>query len=344
MLSRKDENMANDEVKTLITKLTGRDAWSAKKAYETLKTMAADKKINLSKHVVKPLIKMLKNKDTQTGAAKYLGEFGDPQALKPLIALLSDKDSLVRRAAADALGSLGDQRATAPLIKLGLEKDDYLRMGAARALGKIGGPGAVDALIVILKDEDRVGAFWERNKTPFLRQVALSALGELGDPKAVPNIIKLLDDPYDRVQVYARTALGRFDTPEAKFALQPKPVKVEKPVEFDGNYAKYRFTQTSLGNPLDLEVRTERICIYCTSLSDPNLRDPTQPRGIAECANHSSGQSVVNFDDTCELWAPNYKVRYWLSRGYMLHNQDGWPRTPWYQVFDDGPDGEKGTH
>ena len=336
--------MADKEVSSLITKLVGRDHWTSKKAYEALKSMADERKINLSKQVIKPLIGLLKNKDTRIGAIKYLGEFGDQKAIKNLITLLGDKDNDVRQAAADALGNLGDQRATAPLIKFSCEKNQHIRMAAARALGKLGGPGAFEALLFVLKDEDRVGASWERNIRPFLREVALSALAKLGDPKAVPHIIKLLDDPYEKVQLYARVALGSFDTPEAKLALKPKTSGFEKLFEVDGEFAEYRFRQTSLGNPLDLKARTERICIYCTHLSDPNLRDPAHPRGIAECSNHSSGKSVVAFDDKCELWAPNIKVRYWLSKGYMLHNQDGWPRTPWYQVFDDGPDGEKGTH
>ena len=48
-----------------------------------------------------------------------------------------------------------------------------------------------------------------------------------------------------------------------------------------------------------------------------------------------------SFDESCEKWKPNKKVRFWLSKGYMEHNPEGWPRKPWYQVFDDGPDGEK---
>lgn len=44
-----------------------------------------------------------------------------------------------------------------------------------------------------------------------------------------------------------------------------------------------------------------------------------------------------------KTWEPNTKVRFWLSKGYMMHNIEGWPKKPWYEVFDDGPDGEKGT-
>ena len=105
----------------------------------------------------------------------------------------------------------------------------------------------------------------------------------------------------------------------------------------------YRLTLTCLGNPLDLEVSTEKYCVYCTHLRDPNLNDPTYPKGVGECANYDNDKSVVSFDDVCEHWIPNTKVRFWLSKGYMEHNLEGWPRKPWYELFDDGPDGEKGT-
>lgn len=342
--SMKKKQIEEKVLKSIIPQLMSWSFLDRERAYEKIQSLAEAGTIDISKQVIDPLISMLKNKDTRENAARYLAKFGDVKAIPPLLAMLNDKDTGAREVAADALGELGDQRATEPLIQLSREKNQHVRMAASRALGKLGGPGAVEALLVVLKDEDRVGASWERNIRPFLRQVALSALAELGDPKAVPHIVKLLKDPYEEVQIHAKVALGSFDTPEAKRALKPKTSEFEKPFEVDGKYAKYRFRQTSLGNPLDLKVRTERICIYCTHLSDPNLRDPAHPRGIAECSNHSSEKSVVAFDDTCELWAPNIKVRYWVSKGYMLHNQDGWPRTPWYQVFDDGPDGEKGTH
>lgn len=302
------------EIKPLMDKLMGRDALAAKKAKETLISMANEGSINLSKCVVDPLIAMLGEKDTRirNRAVKYLGDFGD-------------------------------QRATGPLIELSRLKNSNVRTAAVQALAKLGGPGAVDAIIVVLQDADDIAKREERNVYPPLRCEAMNALTKLGDPRAVPYIIKLLDDPFDEIQGSARRALHRFDTPEAKNAIKPREVEFEKPFEVDGDFAIYHLKKTCLGNPLDLKVRTERFCVYCKHLSDPNLRDRAHPKGIAECSNYKSGKSVVNFNDTCDLWLPNFKVRYWLSKGYMLHNRDGWPRKPWYQVFDDGPDGEKGT-
>jgi len=302
------------EVKPLMEKLMGREALKAKKAKETLIKMANEGSINLSKCVV-----------------------------DPLIAMLREKDSRIRDRAAQFLGDFGDQRATGPLIELSRLNNSHARKAAVNALAKLGGAGAVDAIIVVLQDADGIAKRWERNVYPPLRGEAISALAKLGNPKAVPYIIELMDDPFDKIQSYARAALHSFDTPEAKNAIKPKEVEFEKPFEVDGDFAIYHLKETCLGNPLDLKVRTERFCVYCQYLSDPNLRDRTHPYGIAECSNYKSGKSVVNLNDTCDLWLPNFKVRYWLSKGYMLHNRDGWPRKPWYQVFDDGPDGEKGT-
>lgn len=105
----------------------------------------------------------------------------------------------------------------------------------------------------------------------------------------------------------------------------------------------YRITKTCINNPIDLEATTEKYCVYCQYLIDVNLRDPDFPKGVGECMNYGSPNSVVSFDDSCELWESTKTVNYWLSLGFMEHNLFGWPKKPWYQVFDDGPDGEKGT-
>jgi hypothetical protein len=110
-----------------------------------------------------------------------------------------------------------------------------------------------------------------------------------------------------------------------------------------GEKVSYKLTATSLDNPLDLDVETERLCVYCASLMDPNFSDPAYPKGVAECSNYGSNSGVVSLDHSCDLWQPNKKVRFWLSRGHMSNNLEGMPRKPWYETFDDGPDGIKGT-
>jgi hypothetical protein len=101
----------------------------------------------------------------------------------------------------------------------------------------------------------------------------------------------------------------------------------------------YILIKTCLGNPISLEVTTEEYCVYCKHMSDPNLRNPAYPNGVGECYF----EAEADFKDTCEHWKPNEMVRFWLSKGYMENNPDGWPRQPWYQLFDDGPDGLTAT-
>jgi hypothetical protein len=74
-------------------------------------------------------------------------------------------------------------------------------------------------------------------------------------------------------------------------------------------------------------------------LKDPNLRHPKYPKGGGYCYF----QSETSFDNTCDEWKPNEMVRFWLSKGYMQNNPDGWPKKPWYALFDDGADGLAAT-
>lgn len=271
-----------------------------------------------------------------TRARDALMEIG-PSVVESLITHLTNKSRVSQ--AAFTLAKLGDARAVPALIEVSKLKNTQFRNAAVRALSQLGGPGAVEAIITVLEDRDGVAKEWERNVYPPARQIAIEALADLGDPKGIDTLTELLDDPFDKIQDAALKALRTFDHPKAKQAIEARTNK--KAFMKDGKFAIYHFTQTNLGNPLDLEVRTEMYCVYCKYLRDPSF---TKSIGIGECSNYGSEKSVVKFDDSCSLWEPNKKVRYWLSKGYMQHNKEGWPRKPWYQVFDDGPDGEKGTH
>jgi hypothetical protein len=102
----------------------------------------------------------------------------------------------------------------------------------------------------------------------------------------------------------------------------------------------YLLTKTSLDNPLRLQVSTEQQCFYCTHFGDPEFRDSAFPKGGGYCGSRNG---AIGFDQSCKDWAPTTKVKYWLSRGYMANNHNGYPRSPWYKVFDDGPDGAAGA-
>jgi HEAT repeat protein len=85
---------------------------------------------------------------------EVLGEIHDPQAVEPLIAMLTDKFAGVRASAAKLLGIIGDARAIDGLILRVSDQNERprVRAWAAGALGKIGGNAAAAALAACAKD------------------------------------------------------------------------------------------------------------------------------------------------------------------------------------------------
>jgi HEAT repeat protein len=312
-------------IQPLIPLLQKREK-SSTAAFEALGRIGGVSAVNV-------LIPFVKEGDREAfEAAKALVLIGTP-AVEPLINVLKEREGdanykavRARTFAVYALGEIGDLRAMDPLLIAVFEGGDVSE-AAAKALGKMGNARAVDPLIAMLE-----------NKGGAARKTAAEALGKIGDPRAIEPLIAVLNDSDDSVHKAAVRALERFDDPQARDALVTLAGK--KPYEVDGMLAKYTLKKTCLDNPFKLEVKTEKHCVYCDRLSDPNLREPDYPKGAGYC---SIKNDAVSFDDTCENWMPNARVRFWLSKGYMEHNLEGWPRVPWYQVFDDGPDGEKGT-
>lgn len=127
-----------------------------------------DKLVAIGAPAVEPLIKVLGDEDSYVRryAAQALGETGDPRAVEALIKALGDEDRDVRKTAADALGKIGDSRAVEPLIKVLGDEVRYVRAHAAEALGEIGSASAVPALTKALKDR-------------FTRQAAEEAIAKI---------------------------------------------------------------------------------------------------------------------------------------------------------------------
>lgn len=86
-------------------------------------------------------------------AAHWLGRFGGPAALEPLIDALTHRSATVRAAAALALGRLGDRRAVDPVgERLAGDPSGMAREAAAQCLALLGGPAAESALSAALSD------------------------------------------------------------------------------------------------------------------------------------------------------------------------------------------------
>lgn len=141
----------------------------------------------------------------KSAAAEALGKIGDPKAVPALIKLFKDSSKIVRETAGTALVYIGEASVPALLDTL---KDPHfvVRCHAVRALGgmttdyQIGRAWVrdgrvVDALIAMLKDEDRA-----------VREDATIALGIIGDPKAVDGLIEAMKD--GAVKRHAIASLG----------------------------------------------------------------------------------------------------------------------------------------
>jgi HEAT repeat protein len=119
---------------------------------------------------------------TRTQAARWLGWFGDPTAVLPLVMALNEDTLALRLQAIESLGWLRDARAVDPLLALLNDHHPTIRFQAAQSLGKIGDVRAIDALIALLNDEERLPF-----RVPVMRvsNGAYGALKTLGTPEAV---------------------------------------------------------------------------------------------------------------------------------------------------------------
>jgi HEAT repeat protein len=158
-----------------------------------------------------------------------------------LLKALTHKDYLVRRDAANALGAIGDPRAVVPLMASLSDKRDatplnngWVHQAAAKALGEIGDSRAVDALIAALGDKgglaitEGVAKLLVQRGDPQLAPVlapmlavpdpwilidittqksAASALGRIGDARAVQPLAALLEDRSPDLALVAADAL-----------------------------------------------------------------------------------------------------------------------------------------
>jgi hypothetical protein len=131
-----------------------------------------------------------------------LREIGDRRAIDPLFGLLTIANEEVQVAALTALVQFGDARAFDGLVRLAQNATDHANRGSAiEGLGKLGDARGVDALLVVLRDQNA-----------YLRADAAKSLGQIGDPRAQAGLTKAASqDAEGRVQKAAREALQRID-------------------------------------------------------------------------------------------------------------------------------------
>jgi HEAT repeat protein len=178
-------------VEPLIAALGDKNIYVRLRAY--VESEVAKALGQLGNNAVVPLIAALRDKDRSVRwtAAKALGQLGDPRAVEPLIATLSDRWNIP--IVAWALGQLGDTRAVEPLIAvLEHEDDEGVRWAVVEALRRLGDSHAVEPLITALGSEG-----WKRER-------ATEILGQLRDTRAVePLIIALRSTDWHMRQIAA---------------------------------------------------------------------------------------------------------------------------------------------
>jgi DNA-directed RNA polymerase subunit M/transcription elongation factor TFIIS len=100
------------------------------------------------REAVEPLIGLLSSEDPDArfGAAKALGDIGDPRAIPALTKALNDPEGAVRFWAMDALGKLKADEAVEAIGKLLQDKQESMRDLAREVLTQIGTPNALKVL------------------------------------------------------------------------------------------------------------------------------------------------------------------------------------------------------
>jgi len=177
-LKDEDERVSKIAVKAL----TGRSEQRAIKALKTredkhkqVREIVAEARLKTDTHSVKRLIGLLQDEESnvRSAAVEVLKDFGDIQAVEPLIIALQDE--YIRFDAAIGLGRIRDIRAVEPLINLLKDKSLLVREASIQALGQIGDARAVESVIVALKDSSSISVM----------RAAACTLGQIRDVRAV---------------------------------------------------------------------------------------------------------------------------------------------------------------
>jgi HEAT repeat protein len=182
---------------------------AALKDHEDVRTWVADALAKIGKPAVRPLLRLLRDKDARVRerAAYALGvEPLQPQVVVPaLIRILEDPDERVRAQAAASLGIFKGAAAVAvPALVLAM-KDQFIRSEVIQTLRSLG-PDAAPAVAVLLEAMQDGGHHYD----------AVDTLGAIGPAAgtALPHLIHLLKGDDVVLAEGAAAALAKIGPPE----------------------------------------------------------------------------------------------------------------------------------
>lgn len=167
-----------------------------------LRNSAAEAVIRLGSAVAVPLIKRVRDADTDVRKfiIDVMGAIGDPVFVQPLLNALNDPDVNVSSAAAEHLGALGDSKVTQALVSAIVANDSVLfRFSALEALGKLAPSGSVPEEILGLAEQD------------ILRKAVYDYLGNTSDIKSVLSLVKGLSCRQNSARAASIKALYRIN-------------------------------------------------------------------------------------------------------------------------------------
>jgi HEAT repeat protein len=130
-----------------------------------------------------------------------IGKFRSKQALSALILGSEDGSAFIRRQTADALKYSEPKEALPPLLKLLSDENSEVRKASAHSLGLVGSAAALPMLLTIAENQ---------TEETEVRGMAVEALGSLGDVTSLPILIRLLADPSPDIRFWAVFALGEL--------------------------------------------------------------------------------------------------------------------------------------
>ena len=216
-------------------------------------------------------------------ALDVLGKIGDAQAVEPLVAVLTNKDSHLRKAAAATLRAIDPnwakseaaKRAIPTLVGTLKNSSESVREAAAGVLGKIGDTRAVEPLVAALAAEDlqvqhavrvaldRFVPNWAKSEAakqavPTLvaglsrrgdksSRDAAYVLGEIGDVRAVEPLVVALADKDVNMRGLAERALCAIDPNWTKSEAAQRAVPALVSALVNGDSDTGRAAEDALG-------------------------------------------------------------------------------------------------